>query len=157
MIERKRKQHDLADDDLPVANHGLLLDPVHPQDAQLRMIQDGRRKEATLFAEGCHRERGAPQISGRDRSVPRRPSKAFDSARELEEREPVRVTYDRNHESGLGRRGDTDVVVSLVNNLIVSLIDRRVEHGMPRQGIGHGFDDEGQVAEPDPAALRFGQ
>ena len=51
MVERKGKQHDLANCDLAVANHGLVLDSVHAEDAQLRVMKNrfGNTNEVGIF------------------------------------------------------------------------------------------------------------
>ena len=122
VIEAEAEQHDLADDDLIVSHHWLLLDLVHAENAHLGEVEDRRREEAALRAEARDRERRAREIRRCDRARLRRGAEAIDLARDLEDRLLIGVLHHRDHQALIRRA--MEVAASCSGTAVVMTFDR---------------------------------
>lgn len=156
MVEAEREQHDLADDDLSVAHHGLLLHLVHAENADLGKVQDRRGEEAALLPERGDGEGRALQIFELDLALARVVREPLDLGGEAEQRAPVGVFEHGHGEARLGRGGDADVVVAAPNDLVRRLVEGAVQVGVALERGDDGLDDEGQEVELDALRLSPG-
>ena len=71
---------------------------------------------------------------------------------QLEQRAPLGVADDRDHEALWGLRGQADVVLVPLHDLARPFVEIGIELGLLLERIHRGPDEEGQVAELDLVA-----
>ena len=81
----------------------------------------------------------------------------IDSLGDLEQVEAIGIVHDRNHEAGVRRSGDANVVVLLIDQLVGPLVDGGVQARMASERIGDRLDDERKVVETNASSLRLGR
>src|SRR5438128_3987271 len=129
VVEGAGEVHHVPDHNLVVPDHGPLLDLVDPEDCDLGPVDDRRRQDAALLAEGRDRERGALDLCEGEFLVARRIREPLDFLREIPKVLPVRLV-DYRHREALVRGGcDANVVVSLNDDLLALVVDGGVEGG----------------------------
>lgn len=149
VVEAEREEHHFADDDLAVADDGLLLHLVHAQNAHLGEVQDGGGEEAALLAERGDGEGRALNVFELDLAVARVVRESLDLGADAEQRAPVGVFDDGHEQPRLGRGGDADVVVAAPHDLVGRLVEGAVQIGVALERGDDGLDDEGQETELD--------
>ena len=118
MVERDRDVADLADDDLSVANDGAWADPVHTEDPDLRVIDQGGHEHAAELAGARDRERAVAELFRLQRAGACRLGEPRDLGGKSFERLGVAGTDDRDDEPVLGLDSDADVEPVEVDDLL---------------------------------------
>jgi hypothetical protein len=149
MVEAEREEHHLADDDLTVADDGLLLHLVHAENRHLGEVQDGGGEEAALLAERGDGKGRALNVFELDLAVARVAREPLDLGADAEQRAPVGVFDDGHDQPRVGRGGDADVVIAAPHDLVGRLVEGGVQLGVALERGDDGLDDEGQEAELD--------
>src|SRR6266568_1292545 len=154
VVEGAGEVHHLPDDDVVVTHDGPLLDFVDTEDRDLGPVDDRRREDAALLAEGGDRERRALDVRQGELLVARRAREAVDLPREVPEVPLVRVVDHGDRQALVRRGGDPDVVVPPDDDLPPFVVDGRVQGRELRERCDDGFDEEREERQLDPLAVR---
>src|SRR5438094_8416417 len=127
MVEGARQVHHVPDHDLVVPDHGALLDLVDAEDPDLGPVDDRRREDASVLAEGRDREGGPEHVLEGQLLFPGRIREAFDFLREAPQVPLVRLVDDGDGQPLVRGGRDPDVVVSLDDDFAVLVVDGAVE------------------------------
>src|SRR6266508_5630639 len=140
VVEGDRDVPDGAYDDLTLAHHRALGDPMHTEDPDLRRIDQRRDEEARELPRARDRERAAAKLLRCEPAVARGVGEALDLGVELLERARIAVAHHRDDEALVRRDRDPDVVAVEVDELAV--LDARVQLGERTQRLGDGAEHE---------------
>src|SRR5207247_371991 len=129
MVEGARQVHHVPDHDLVVPDHGALLDLVDAEDPDFGPVDDRRREDASLLAEGRDREGGPEHVLEGQLLVPGGVREAFDFLRETPQVLLVRLVDDGDGQPLVRGSRDPDVVVFLDDDFAVLVVDGTVRAG----------------------------
>src|SRR2546422_8343359 len=156
VVEGARQVHHFPNRDLVVSDDRPLLDLVHPEDRDLRPVDNRRGEDAAFFAERGDREGGSLDVLQREFLVAGRRGETIDFLREVPEALLVGLMDDGHREALVRGRRDADVVVSLDDDLPSLVVDGGVQGREFYQRREDGLDEEREEGEFDSLALRGG-
>src|SRR5947199_52290 len=137
-----------------MGDHGALLDLVDPEDPNLRPIDDRRREDASLLAEGRDREGGPEHVLEGQLLVPGRIREAFDFLREAPQVLLVRLVDDGDGQPLVRGGRDPDVVVFLDDDFAVLVVDGTVQGRELLEGAEDRLDEKREERQLDSLPLR---
>ena len=154
VIADQRDGHDVARDDLAVADHRARLHLAHREDRGLRRVDDGAELGDAEHAEVRDRERPARELGRGDGVGPHALGQGARVARDLAQRLLVGVEHRRHDERVVGGDGDADVDarVELEAAVLVGAVGARVLAQRQRRRL-----DDHVVVGRHRAAQRLGR